>query len=102
MKLTTDEKNQIKRRIADRLRSEPEVDRVVVFGSFVRSDEPNDLDLAVFQHSSEQYLPLATKYRLILGPITRGIDLDLLPIRPNPPRTSFLAEIEAGEVIFER
>jgi len=35
----------------------PEVRRVVVFGSFVTSDDPQDLDIAVFQDSDESYYP---------------------------------------------
>ena len=45
------------------LKTEREVCRIVVFGSFVNSDNPHDMDVAVFQDSDEKYLPLAMKYR---------------------------------------
>lgn len=45
------------------LADEPEIRRIVIFGSFLTSPNPHDLDVAVFQDSSEKYLPLALKYR---------------------------------------
>ena len=63
MTLSKREKETLKRQVATCLASEPEVRKVVVFGSFLESDNPNDLDIAVFQESDESYLPLALKYR---------------------------------------
>ena len=102
MHLTTEEKNSIKREVVESLKGEPEVRRIVIFGSFVHSDDPNDMDVAVFQDSAETYLPLAVKYRGKLRSVSGLIPLDVLPIRPNPPPSLFLREIEKGEVIYER
>ena len=102
MILTGMEKAALKRQVASSLATEPEVRKVVVFGSFLESDNPNDLDIAVFQESNESYLPLALKYRRILAAVADKIPLDVIPVRPHPVRGSFLREIERGEVIYER
>jgi predicted nucleotidyltransferase len=48
---TSQEKERIKRELAARLSREKEVRKVVVFGSFLTSATPNDLDIAIFQDS---------------------------------------------------
>jgi len=102
MFLTAKEKKNLKRQIADLLSSEEEVRRIVVFGSFLESPSPNDLDIAVFQESEEAYLPLAMKYRRKLASVSEKIPIDVIPVRPQPVPGTFLAEIERGEVIYER
>lgn len=102
MILTAKEKKILKRQVADLLSSEAEVRRIVVFGSFLESSNPNDLDIAVFQESEEAYLPLALKYRRKLAPVAEKIPIDVIPVRPRPVPGTFLKEIERGEVIYER
>jgi predicted nucleotidyltransferase len=101
MNIAGETKEKVKREIAARLSVFPEVRRVVIFGSFVTSNDPNDLDIAVFQDSDESYYPLARKYRAILRNIARMIPMDVIPVRPNPEQGSFLQEIEKGEVVYE-
>jgi uncharacterized protein len=81
MRLTAQEKNVLKRELVDCLRTEKEVQKIVVFGSFLYSDNPHDLDVAVFQDSTESYLPLALKYRQKTQSIARRIPLDILPLK---------------------
>lgn len=88
--------------LAVRLSQEQEVRKVVVFGSFLTSTAPNDLDVAVFQDSDESYLPLALKYRRLLRPIADQIPVDVIPVRPDASASEFLAEIDKGRVIYER
>lgn len=102
MALSCKEKEVLKREVADLLSSEPEVRKVIVFGSFLESESPRDLDIAIFQESDEPYLPLAMKYRRKLAAIAERIPLDVIPVRPNPLAGSFLREIEKGEVVYER
>jgi uncharacterized protein len=99
---TDTEKQSVKRIVIEQLKDEPEVQRIVVFGSFLDSLEPNDLDIAVFQTTSERYLPLAMKYRRKLDGLAGSIALDVIPLRVNAPRGYFTDEIEKGEVIYER
>ena len=101
MNITGETKEMLKREIADGLSVFSEVRRVVIFGSFVTSNNPRDLDIAVFQDSDEGYYPLAIKYRRNLRNIARKIPLDVIPLRPNPGHGPFLTEIEKGEVIYE-
>ena len=102
MVATPQQKEKIKRDLAACLSRETEVRKVVVFGSFLTSVTPNDLDVAVFQDSDEPYLPLAMKYRRLLRPIADLIPLDVIPVRPSGACGEFLAEIEKGEVVYER
>ena len=102
MVATTQQKEQILRDLAACLAREKEVCKVVVFGSFLTSTTPNDPDVAIFQDSDEPYLPLAMKYRRLLRRIADQIPLDVIPVRPSTAGGQFLAEIQKGEVIYER
>ncbi len=102
MVFSEQDKQQIIRELARRLAAEPEVRRVVVFGSFLVSVDPHDLDVAIFQDSDETYLPLAMKYRRLLRPIADRVPLDVVPVRKTGAHGWFLDEIQKGEVIYER
>lgn len=84
------------------LADEPEVRRIVIFGSFLTSPNPHDLDVAVFQDSNEKYLPLALKYRKKTRQIAEKIPLDIFPLRSNAGNSFFMDEISKGQVIYER
>jgi uncharacterized protein len=101
MKWTTDNKQQAKRAIVEGLKDDPAIRRIVIFGSFIKSDNPNDLDIAVFQSSDEKYLPLALKYRKKLDNLACRIALDVIPVKSDA-EGSFVQEIKRGEVIYER
>ncbi len=102
MALNELEKRSLKQALVDCLQTEQEVRRIVIFGSFLRSDDPQDLDVAVFQDGSEAYLPLALKYRRKTRAIARRIALDIMPLKVGAQSDPFLAEVERGEVIYER
>lgn len=102
MKLDREQKEELKRAVVECLSGDEDVRRIVVFGSFLSSDEPHDMDVAVFQTSREPYLPLALRYRRRVRPVTRRIPVDVFPIRPDPEPGGFLSEIERGEVVYER
>ena len=102
MGLNAEEKNGLKRELVDCLRTEEEVQKIVIFGSFLHSDNPHDLDVAVFQDSIEPYLPLALKYRQKTRSIARRIPLDILPLKSWISYEPFLAEVANGEVVYER
>ena len=101
MKLSIKQKEQIKNQIINSLAIEKEIHKIIIFGSFVTSDSPNDIDIAVFQKSNETYLPLSMKYRRLLRELINTIPYDIIPVQPDATG-SFLNDIEAGEVIFER
>ncbi len=102
MGLNAQEKNAIKRELVDCLRAEKEVRKIIIFGSFLHSDDPHDLDVAVFQDTTEPYLPLAMKYRKKTRSIARRLSLDILPVKFWAHDDPFLAEIAKGEVVYER
>ncbi len=95
-------KNKIKKEICESLKSESEISRIVIFGSFLKSKEPQDIDLAIFQDSNEPYLKLALKYRKLTRKISKTIPLDIIPLRKDMSDSFILSEIEAGESIYER
>jgi len=100
--LKRETKEKLKEEIVAGLAEFPEVWRVVVFGSFVTSDDPHDLDIAVFQDSDESYYPLAMKYRRTLRSVAKRIPLDVIPIRRRAGEGPFMQEIQKGEVLYER
>lgn len=106
MTMPTDLETQDRARITDQLveslRMEPEIRRIVIFGSFLKSESPHDLDVAIYQESDEDYLTLAMKYRRKTRDIARRIPVDIVPLRYGSTDTLFLAEIEAGNTVYER
>ncbi len=102
MVATSQQKEMIKKNIAVLLSRASEVRKVVVFGSFLTSITPNDLDVAIFQDTDEPYLPLAMKYRRLLRPIADQIPIDVIPLRSDGAHGPFLEEIQKGEVVYER
>jgi predicted nucleotidyltransferase len=100
--MTQIDKQNIINNIISSLTEEPEVRRIVVFGSFLTSPTPNDIDVAVFQDSNEQYLSLAMKYRKKMRPVSEKIALDIFPLRPDASESFFMDEIAEGRVIYER
>jgi len=99
---TEQQKRALKQQLVRLLETEREVCRVVIFGSFLSSHDPHDIDVAVFQDSDEKYLPLAMKYRRKTRAIARMIPLDILPLKAGAQGGVFMDEIEQGEVIYER
>lgn len=99
--MTAETKDELKKALVMGISSASEVRKIVVFGSFLDSDNPEDMDVAVFQDSSESYLPLATKYRRMTKAIARRIPLDIIPLRFDADGL-FLKEIAKGEVVYER
>jgi len=99
---TEQQKQSLKQQLVSSLKTEREVCRIVIFGSFLSSNDPNDIDVAVFQDSDEKYLPLAMKYRKKTRDISRRIPLDILPLKAGAHGEVFMDEIEHGEVVYER
>ncbi len=100
--MTREEKEKLKQELVECLRSEKEITRIVIFGSFITSSHPNDIDVAIFQDSTEGYLPLAIKYRLRTERVSDKIPLDIIPVKDGLKNGLFLKEILAGETIYER
>ena len=102
MPYTEREKKNIKQELVASLCHEPEISKIVVFGSFLVSNEPHDLDVAVFQTSDQDYLPLALRYRKKTRGIASRIALDILPIRQGAQDSVMMTSISEGEVVYER
>ena len=99
---TEQQKQSLKEHLVSLLKTEREVCRIVIFGSFLSSNDPHDIDVAIFQDSDEKYLPLAMKYRRKTRDIARRIPLDIFPLKAGVQGEIFMDEIERGEVIYER
>ena len=102
MTLTEKQKDELKKELVACLSSDDKIKKIVVFGSFINSGDPLDLDVAVFQESNEAYLPLALKYRRKTRAIARKIPLDIFPVKSTAKDHTFLSEIDQGEVLYER
>jgi uncharacterized protein len=81
MVLDIQQKESLKKEPVSCLAGDQELQRIVVFGSFVGSSSPEDMDVAVFQDSAEPYLSLAVKYRTQTRSVSRRIPLDIVPLR---------------------
>ena len=88
--------------LIESLKPEKEINKIIVFGSFLESENPNDIDVAILQDSEEPYLSLAMKYRRLTRKIAKTIPIDIIPLKLTNPANSFLSEIEAGEIIYEK
>lgn len=99
--MTEREKNDIKLQLKDALSNETEISKIIIFGSFLKTKEPNDIDVAIFQDSKEIYLKLAMKYRKLTRDIARILPVDIIPLKNNSSG-DFLNEILSGEIIYER
>lgn len=102
MKSAKRTKDTLKQEIVKCLKLEKEIEKIIIFGSFLDAENPNDIDVAIFQDSKKSYLTLAMKYRKLTRDIARSIPIDIIPIKSNASDSSFLSEIEAGELIYER
>ena len=99
---TEAQKDSLKRQLVSCLEGEKEICRIVIFGSFLKSSEPHDIDVAVFQDSNEKYLPLAMKYRKKARAIAHIIPLDIIPLKAEAESETFMNEIAQGEIVYER
>ena len=87
-------KDRIKKDLRDSLMSEKEIRKIIVFGSFLVSEEPNDVDVAIFQDSNETYVDLAMRYRRLTRNISRIIPVEIIPIRHEAPNNFFLRRLK--------
>jgi len=102
MDLSNFEKENIKKRIVEKLQLQTEIDKIVIFGSFLKDNSPNDIDVAIFQNSKDNYLHLSLKYRKAVREISKRIPIDIIPILTDKSNDFILYEIGSGEVIYER
>lgn len=102
MVLNSLQKEEMKQELVACLAGDQEIRRIIVFGSFVTSENPVDMDVAVFQSGHDSYIPLAMKYRRRTRSVARRIPLDIIPLREGVSGSLFLKEVEAGEIIYER
>ncbi|WP_045221112.1 nucleotidyltransferase domain-containing protein [Desulfonatronum thioautotrophicum] len=100
--LNSESRENVRKNLVDSLSPEPEVRRIVVFGSFLSATEPSDVDVAVFQDSTDGYLQLAMKYRRLTRNIAKTIALDILPLRESHYPSAVPSNIAEGQVIYER
>jgi len=99
--MTPEAKAELKRILVESLRPAAEIRRIVVFGSFLTSESPNDMDVAIVQDSGDPYLPLALKYRRMARRVAERLPLDVIPLRSDAAG-EFMAIINAGETVYER
>lgn len=87
MFLTEMNKTNFINTINEKLSQFKEVNKIILFGSFQKSDD--------------NFLTLSLKYRKVLRGLSRIILLDIVPIKQNS-KGVFLEEINKGQVVYER
>ena|ERR1039457_1523516 len=96
-------KDKMKLDMISALEDDITVEKIVIFGSFITSEKPHDLDVAIFSTSRADYLTQAMSFRRRLRNIARIIPLDIVPVSmPIKADSSFLHEIDKGEIIYEK
>lgn len=78
--MTHTDKEKLKSELVSALAEDEKVEKIVIFGSFMISSTPHDMDVAVFCDSEDDYLTLAMDLRKKLRSLSRVIPIDLLPI----------------------
>ncbi len=78
-----------------------EIKKVILFGSFLNSDDPKDIDIAIIHNSNEDFLALSLKYRKTLRELAKQIPIDIVPIKQDA-KGVFLDEINKGQIVYER
>ena len=81
MNISDQQKNEIKRELISYLAPKKEIYKIVIFGSFITSSSPNDIDVAIFQNSNGNYLSLAMKYRRNTRKLSKKIPIDIVPLK---------------------
>jgi len=87
--------------IRDQLSQFIEINKIIIFGSFIKSKNPNDIDIAIIQNSDNNFLTLSLKYRKVLRELSKQIPLDIVPLKENA-KGAFMDEIKNGKIIYER
>lgn len=95
-------KAELKKNIVELLKDQIEIQKIIIFGSFNKSEFPNDIDIAVVQNSKDNYLTLALKYRKLIRNVSKEIPIDIFPVIEKNQNSFFIKEVATGEVIYER
>ncbi len=95
-------KSTITQFLVDAMKDDLEIREIIVFGSFLRSDNPGDIDVAVRGTFHQGYLETAIRLRKKVRHIAKILPVDIVPIREDAPHNSFMQEIRKGKVIYER
>ena len=95
-------KNKIRQFLVDAMKDDPEIREIIVFGSFLHSDNPGDIDVAVRGTFHKGYLETAIRLRKKVHHIAKILPVDIIPIQEDAPQNPFMQEIRKGEVIYER
>ena len=101
MVFSVQQKNGLLKELVSCLQVDSEIQQIVVFGSFLMDERPNDLDVAIIQDSTQSYLPLALKYRKQTRSVSKQIPLDIVPVKEGA-QGAFFSEIKKGKVIYEK
>lgn len=73
-----------------------------MFGSFLFSETPGDIDVAVLGEFTHGYLEVATRLRKKVRHIAKMLPVDIVPIQEDAPQNKFVQEVYKGEVVYER
>ncbi len=100
--LSIKEKKYFQDEIVRLLSEEEEIQKIILFGPFLNSDDPKDIDIAIVQNSNENYITLAMKYRKQVRTLAHQLPLDIIPVKARLFSGPFLDIVNSGKVIYEK
>lgn len=77
------EKQTLTRQLVTCLKCDKRIRKIIISGPFLDSDDPGDMDAAVFQESRKGYLEPGLKYRKMAGNVAVNIPVDFFPVRTD-------------------
>ena len=95
-------KQRLKQAVVDAMRDEFAIHKIMIFGSFLTSDTPGDIDVAVFGNFPQWYLETALRLRKKVRHLAAILPIDIVPVQEGAPCSRFMEAFEQGEVIYER
>lgn len=97
------EKGKILDDLKSTLSPDKSIEKIIIFGSFMKAENPHDIDVALISSSRENYLTIVMRYKKMLRPLSKKISIDIVPLTDKSDKESFFyKEIISGRVIYEK
>ncbi len=86
--MTNIDKEKILNELKSNLLSDESIEKIIIFGSFTNSDSPNDIDVALFSNSNEDYLTIVMRYKKLIRNTNIKIPVDIIPVSKKTDKDS--------------
>lgn len=100
MLITKEEKTEIKHLLTEKI-SGPEVKQLILFGSFVESNNLNEINIAIISEENLDYISKVKKYRQKIKDLSKKIPVQIFPLLKS--ENSYLHDkIKHGITLYSR